>query len=253
MARIRSIKPEIWTDEKFVELSPLARLLFIGLWNFADDYGRMSYSPTRIKLQILPADSTEVSELLGEIRRNGMVVVYIVEGKEFLQISGWENHQKVDKRSASKYPSPHKTPPNSAEDSRKKALDQGGDQGRDQGEDQGGEGSSPASAGGAKPDGSACPHQQIIALYHTHLPMGREVKTNLWNGTRAKHLQARWREDKQRQSIEWWENFFAYCAKSPFLTSQIPPRQGRTPFQVSLDWIVEPGNFVKIIEGAYER
>ena len=40
MARIRTVKPDIWTDEKFVELSPLARLLFIGLWNFADDEGR---------------------------------------------------------------------------------------------------------------------------------------------------------------------------------------------------------------------
>ena len=32
MARIRSIHPGIWTDEAFVELSALARLLYIGLW-----------------------------------------------------------------------------------------------------------------------------------------------------------------------------------------------------------------------------
>jgi hypothetical protein len=31
MARIRTIKPEFWTDEKIVELSPFSRLLFIGL------------------------------------------------------------------------------------------------------------------------------------------------------------------------------------------------------------------------------
>ena len=30
MARIRTIKPDFWTDEKVVELSAFARLLFIG-------------------------------------------------------------------------------------------------------------------------------------------------------------------------------------------------------------------------------
>jgi hypothetical protein len=97
-----------------------------------------------------------------------------------------------------------------------------------------------------------CPHLQIINAYHRHLPMGRQV-TSKWNGTRKSHLQARWREDKDRQSIEWWERFFDSCAKSAFLTGKVPPRQGSTPFQVSLDWIVSPGNFVKIIEGAYAR
>ena len=32
MPRIRTIKPEFWTDEKIIELSLPARLLFIGLW-----------------------------------------------------------------------------------------------------------------------------------------------------------------------------------------------------------------------------
>lgn len=129
MARIRSIKPEFWTDEKVVELSPFARLLFIGLWNFADDEGRMIYSPTRIKLQILPADSANVSELIGEIRGKSLVTVYAVDGIEYLQIVGFAKHQKVDKRQQSKYPSP----PNSAESPRISTPDQGMDQGMDQG------------------------------------------------------------------------------------------------------------------------
>ena len=33
MPKIRAIHPEFWTDEKVVEGSPLARLLFIGMWN----------------------------------------------------------------------------------------------------------------------------------------------------------------------------------------------------------------------------
>lgn len=34
MARIRTIKPEFWTSEQVMGCAPLARLLFIGLWNF---------------------------------------------------------------------------------------------------------------------------------------------------------------------------------------------------------------------------
>lgn len=106
MARIRSIKPEFWTDEKIVELSPWARLLFIGLWNFADDDGRMVYSPKRAKMQIFPADLVEVSELIGELRRENLVRIYTVDSVEYLEIPGFSRHQKIDRRTASKLPPP---------------------------------------------------------------------------------------------------------------------------------------------------
>lgn len=121
MARIRSIKPEFWTDEKVVAISPLARLLFIGIWNFVDDEGRAPYSPSRFKMQILPADSADISELLGEIRRENMITVYAVDDKEYLQVNGFTKHQKIDKRTASKLP----PPPNSAELRRITPVDQG--------------------------------------------------------------------------------------------------------------------------------
>lgn len=248
MARIRTVKPEIWTDEKFVELSPLARLLFIGLWNFADDYGRMQYSPTRIKLQILPADSAEPSQLLDELRQKSLLVVYSIDGKEYLQINGWEEHQKIDKRSASKYPAPRNLPPNSAEPSREIALDQGRE-GTKEGIK---EGSTAATAAVAKPAVPPCPHLEIIKLYTKHLPMGRQVNPGLWSGTRAKHLATRWKEDPERQNLAWWDRFFAHCATSEFLTGQ-KHSPGRDPFLISLDWIVEPTNFVRIHEGHYTR
>lgn len=127
MARIRSVKPEFWTDEKAVEMSPLARLLFIGLWNFADDEGRMVYSPKRIKMQILPADSADISELLGEIRGKSLIQVYAVDGIEYLQVTNFTKHQKIDKRTASRLPSP----PNSPESPPIPTTDQGRDQGRE--------------------------------------------------------------------------------------------------------------------------
>ena len=110
MARIRTIKPEFWTDEKIVELSPFARLLFIGLWNFADDEGRLVYSPKRLKLQIFPADDLDISELFGEIRGKLLAVAYEVENVEYLQVIGFSKHQKIDKRTASKLPPPPNSP-----------------------------------------------------------------------------------------------------------------------------------------------
>ena len=108
MARIRTIKPDFWTDEKIVELSAFARLLFIGLWNFADDDGRMAYSPKKIKMQIFPADTLNISELFGEIRGESLIEIYTVDSIEYLQINHFSKHQKIDKRTPSKFPEPSK-------------------------------------------------------------------------------------------------------------------------------------------------
>jgi hypothetical protein len=110
LARIRSIKPEFWTDEKVVSLTPLARLLFIGIWNFVDDYGRSEFSPARIKMQILPADPADIRQLLAEISGAGLVTIYAVDGKEYLQVSNFTKHQKIDARAKSKYPPPPISP-----------------------------------------------------------------------------------------------------------------------------------------------
>lgn len=118
MARIRSIKPDFWTDEKVVELTFPARLLFIGLWNFADDDGRMVYSPKKIKMQIFPSDNLNISELFGEIRRELMINIYLIDEIEYLQIINFKNHQKIDKRTPSKIPECSQTiqlPPNPPE------------------------------------------------------------------------------------------------------------------------------------------
>lgn len=108
MARIRSIKPDFWTSEQVMECSPTARLMFIGLWNFADDHGRLPCAPKTIKAQIFPADdinSETVRRMIDELSANGLVQVYVVDDKEYLFITGWR-HQKIDKRQAAKYPEP---------------------------------------------------------------------------------------------------------------------------------------------------
>lgn len=120
MARIRTVKPEFWTDEKVVECSIPARLLFIGLFNFANDMGCLERSPKRLKMQIFPADSIDCEPLINELITHGLLSEYSVSGITYLCIKGFLKHQKINRPSATKLPLPPEfsekgrpnTPPN---------------------------------------------------------------------------------------------------------------------------------------------
>lgn len=103
MARIRNIKPDFWTDEKLVELDPWERLLFIGIWNFVDDEGYMPYSPKRIKMQVFPGDSLDVSRGLQSLISIGALTLYDSGNGQVLKVTNWSKHQKVSNPSVSKY------------------------------------------------------------------------------------------------------------------------------------------------------
>lgn len=109
MARIRTVKPEFWTSEQVTECSIPARLLFIGIWNFCDDAGRIGASAKQIKALVLPSDdigSDDVRRMIDELEANGLVVRYAVDGKEYLQVTGWA-HQKIDRPQPAKCPAPN--------------------------------------------------------------------------------------------------------------------------------------------------
>lgn len=105
MARIRTIKPEFFTSEDIVSLSPFARLLYVALWCEADREGRMHWKPRTFKMRYLPADEIEIDELCTEIIDAGMVELY---GDGLAYIPKFSNHQHVNPReSASTLPDPH--------------------------------------------------------------------------------------------------------------------------------------------------
>jgi len=97
MARIRSIKPEFWTDEALSECSTNARLLFIGTWTFADDSGNLERSARQLKAQVFPYDGIDCEPLLQELLRAGVLIEYEVQRKKFLHIKGFAAHQRVDR------------------------------------------------------------------------------------------------------------------------------------------------------------
>lgn len=96
-----------------------------------------------------------------------------------------------------------------------------------------------------------CPHGEIIAAYHDALPELPAVR--VWTDQRRKHLQARWRESPERQSVAWWRAFFGYVRGCPWLMGDGSPSPGRQVFRADLGWLLRPENFAKVIEGRYQR
>lgn len=106
MARIRTVKPELWTDEKVVELDYADRLLFIGLWNFVDDQGFIDYRPKRIKMQVFPADDVDVAAALQRLREVGLVDFYALANSHepsVVLVRNWEKHQRVSNPAKPRY------------------------------------------------------------------------------------------------------------------------------------------------------
>lgn len=95
MPRIRTIKPEFWTDETVVELDFHERLLFIGLWNFCDDQGFIDYKPKQLKMRIFPGDTVDVVRAMEALVSASLVRVFTDETAVVCQISNWAKHQRV--------------------------------------------------------------------------------------------------------------------------------------------------------------
>lgn len=106
MARIRTVKPEFWTDGHMVRLSAFARLLYIGSWNFAlCDNGHLPDDAMSLKLKVLPADPVDADELLEEIISTGRIVRKATgDGRSYLHIVRLVEHQKTDARWQSRCP-----------------------------------------------------------------------------------------------------------------------------------------------------
>jgi len=105
--RRREISPEFWTDDRVVELSDAAKLLFIGLWNLADREGRLEDRPKTIGFKLRPWAPLEAADLLAELASAGLVRRYEVEGAKLLCIPRFLDHQNPHpKEMASKLPAP---------------------------------------------------------------------------------------------------------------------------------------------------
>lgn len=100
MARIRSIKPKYWDDSKLKNISRDARLLFIGMWTFADDLGVLLADPVWIKSKVFPFDDLRPNELekwIKEIENQSLIVSGSWHNEKFYHIKNFTKHQVVNK------------------------------------------------------------------------------------------------------------------------------------------------------------
>jgi hypothetical protein len=99
MARKRYIKPSFFKNEDLAALPPLVRILFTGLWCYADREGRLEDRPMRLKCDIIPYDNFSVDKGLDRLQKSGFIIRYvtIVNNKEFkaIQIISFKKHQDV--------------------------------------------------------------------------------------------------------------------------------------------------------------
>lgn len=106
MSRIRTIKPDFWSDGDMLKLSRDARLFYIGLWNFLDDNGVMEYDLISIKSKVFPNDKIKVEKLMKELLDIKKIKIYEVLGKTYFQVKSLKSHQIIDRPRKSHLPLP---------------------------------------------------------------------------------------------------------------------------------------------------
>ena len=100
MARIRTIKPQFWDDAKIGRIPRDARLLYIGLWSFADDLGVVIADPVWLKSKIFPYDRIQIQQLeawLGLLEKTGFISLLSVKSESFYYLPTFSRHQIINR------------------------------------------------------------------------------------------------------------------------------------------------------------
>lgn len=257
MARSRNLKPGFFKNETLAECSPLARLLFAGLWCLADRAGRLEDRPKRIRAELLPYDDGSVDDMLNDLHQAGFILRYQVGEQRFIQVLNFGKHQTPHhKEPASTMPAPDLPKsnlgqaPDLPKSSRADCLNLIPDS------------LNPSTAKSADADPLACPAEKIVDAYHRLMPDNPRCK--VLNTARRGSIKARWTEAARlackpfgystaADGLKAWEAFFTICAESPFLTGKATPQQGKPPFFADVDFLMSPLGFAKCLENKYHR
>jgi len=112
--RIRAIKPEFWRSTDISDLEIQDRLLFIGLWSYVDDNGVGVFDVAIITAELFAHDlSREPIETLSRVSTGcerlsseGLITLYKAENRDYLFITNWEAHQRVNNPNKPRFPRP---------------------------------------------------------------------------------------------------------------------------------------------------
>lgn len=263
-SRIRTIKPDFFTSADIVDLSPLARLLFIALWCEADREGRLRWRPATFKLRYLPGDDCDVEALAAELIAAGLVVLY---GEGLAFIPTFTKHQVVNNREAASVLSdPHTYP------TRDDACLTRADASVGEGKGKEGKGKEDASVTrDAAPSAEASkPGQRkselvrmssydvIVSTYHDALPHCRR-----WNAYTDKRRNVIVKAERLARTAchdagiaydagQFWPAYFARCALDPWMAGDVRnPNNSR--WRQSLETLVDDQRFADVMDGVIDE
>lgn len=110
MARIRTIKPEFFTSPDTAKASIEARLFYIALWCWADDWGIGEANMNALLGFAFPEDDEktrkEIQSLCKEVANTYGTLFYENNGRYFYAIPSWEDHQRTQRRAQRRNPTP---------------------------------------------------------------------------------------------------------------------------------------------------
>lgn len=101
----RYLKPGVRDSDSIESLSPNAEILYYRLIVTVDDFGRYDARSSMVKAACFPIreamTASKIDGLLKELVDRGLIVVYQVDSKPYLQLCKWDN---VPRAKESKYP-----------------------------------------------------------------------------------------------------------------------------------------------------
>lgn len=109
MPRSRMVKPEFWTDEKLHRISRDARLTFIGLLTYSDDYGVVKGYAGGLRSQLYPGDDLTVAQVetwLQELIDLQRIIPFSHNEEQYYHIVNFTKHQKINRPSKQRNPAP---------------------------------------------------------------------------------------------------------------------------------------------------
>ncbi len=269
--RARNIKPGFFKSDTLGGCSPLARLLYQGLWCLADHEGRMRYRPRRLKVEVLPYDSVEVSELLAELvaadMEDPLLIPYggSAEEPQYLWLPKFKRHQNPTSKERAK-PSP--LPPCPAEPgfaptSKGDAAGPGPGHNRDSsgsadilipetgcpdvpipdaGCPDGGE--SPPSGRSAAKKKSPPPAESLMKAWNTVAEARGLVPCQVMGAKRRAALHARWKE-------AFWREHYAEALERLRAIRWVRGENDRK-WRADVEWFLRPDTVTKLLEGGYD-
>ena len=94
----RVLKESICTSEQIDNLDFIAEVFFYRLLVNCDDYGVMDGRPKILKAKLFPLKEISLGEIERSVQtlaREGLIRLYTVDGKPYIQVIKWAEHQRL--------------------------------------------------------------------------------------------------------------------------------------------------------------